>query len=276
VAFRIIRLMVLSLPAILLLPASIAFSQTVGSIYVDGLRGNDMNIGSEREPLKTLSAALAKVPDPLTNSVVIELAGAAYSSTGAHGMPPSTLQLMRRMTPGIKVTIRGHNDSSGRKPVLAWPGNPMIEASEGDWCVEDLLIGTRDKKQRRGIMVAGPAHVTLTEVAFYTRSFSDAAIYAHRGGKVSLRGAIRINDDLHEQADAETFAGIIADDHGLVQFVERDGASLSIGNGSLSAMYYGVIRLGCETAQKPLQHEARASRFLTPAGECVGRSPMIH
>jgi hypothetical protein len=66
---------------------------------------------------------------------------------------------------------------------------------------------------------------------------------------VSLRGAIRLNEHLHDKADPETFAGIIAEDHGLVRFVERDGASLEIGNGSLSASYYGVIRLGCEYAR---------------------------
>jgi hypothetical protein len=52
-----------------------------------------------------------------------------------------------------------------------------------------------------------------------------------------------------DKADAQTFAGINAEDHGLVRFVERTGASLDVGNGSLSASYYGVIRLGCETAK---------------------------
>jgi len=51
-----------------------------------------------------------------------------------------------------------------------------------------------------------------------------------------------------ERAEEETFAGIIATDHGIVRFAERAGASLEIGNGSLSAEYYGVIRLGCQTA----------------------------
>jgi hypothetical protein len=64
-----------------------------------------------------------------------------------------------------------------------------------------------------------------------------------------LRGDIKLNEHLHDKADAETFAGIIAEDHGLVRFVERAEASLDIGNGSLDASYYGVIRLGCETAR---------------------------
>lgn len=47
----------------------------------------------------------------------------------------------------------------------------------------------------------------------------------------------------------ESFAGIITTEQGIVRFHQREGASLEIGNGSLSAMYYGVIRLGCETAR---------------------------
>ena len=239
----------LLLTLFLFFSASVAYSQAATTLYVDGSKGDDRNLGNQHQPLKTLSRALAKITDPLKNSVVIELAGGQYSSTGSREMPSNSLQLMRRMMPGVKVTILGREDSSGEGPVLAWEGNPMIDAVEGDWCFEDLQIGTGQKSQRRGVMATGSAHVTLKNVVFRTRSLSDAAIYAHRGGKVSLRGAIRINDDLHEHADAETFAGSIADDHGLVQFVEREGASLDMGNGSLSATYYGVIRLGCETAR---------------------------
>lgn len=103
--------------------------------------------------------------------------------------------------------------------------------------------------QRRGAAVAGPAHVTLKDVTFRTRSHSDAGIHVHRGGRVSLRGAIRLNEHLHDEAPAESFCGIVATDHGTVQFVERDGASLDLGNGSLSVSYWGCIRLGCATAR---------------------------
>jgi subtilisin family serine protease len=239
----------LHLSLFLFFSVSVACSQAATTLYVDGSKGDDKNPGTQQQPLKTLSRALVNISDPVRNSVVIELAGGEYSSTGAREMPSNSLQLMRRMTPGVNVTIRGNGDSSAEKPVLAWEGTPMIDAVEGEWCFEDIQIGTGEKGQRRGVVATGPAHVTLKNVVFQTRSLSDAAIYAHRGGKVSLRGVIRINADLHEHADAETFAGIIADDHGLVQFVEREGASLDMGNGSLSAMYYGVIRLGCETAR---------------------------
>jgi hypothetical protein len=125
----------------------------------------------------------------------------------------------------------------------------MVDVREGVWWLENTQIGTGTKRQRRGVMVAGPGCVTLKNVTFRTRSLSDAAIYAQRGGLVELRGAIKLNEHLHERAEEETFAGIIATDHGIVRFAERDGASLEIGNGSLSASYYGVIGLGCKTAR---------------------------
>jgi subtilisin family serine protease len=245
ISHRVFSLLHLTL--FLYFSVSIACSQAATTLYVDGSKGDDKNPGNQQRPLKSLSRALVKISDPLKSSVVIELAGGEYSSTGSREMPSNSLQLMRRMMPGVKVTVRGRKDSSGKSPVLAWEGTPMIDAVEGEWCFEDLQIGAGDKSQQRGVMVVGPAHVSLKNVVLQTRN--GAAIYAHRGGKVSLRGAIRINPDFHEHADAETFAGIVADDHGLVRFVEREGASLDMGNGSLSAMYYGVIRLGCETAR---------------------------
>lgn len=97
-------------------------------------------------------------------------------------------------------------------------------------------------------MVQGPGEVTLKDVTFRTRSNSDAGIYAHRGGKVTLLVRIRLNEHLHDEAPDESFCGIIATDHGSVRFGERAGAVLEIGNGSLSASYWGAIRLGCERA----------------------------
>jgi hypothetical protein len=157
---------------------------------------------------------------------------------------------MRRMRPGVRVSIVGQTNRSGELPKMAWEGGAaMVDVREGVWWLENTQIGTGTKRQRRGVMVAGPGCVTLKNVTFRTRSLSDAAIYAQRGGLVELRGAIKLNEHLHERAEEETFAGIIATDHGIVRFAERDGASLEIGNGSLSASYYGVIGLGCKTAR---------------------------
>ena len=221
-----------------------------GGIYVDGLRGSDSAIGNSARPLKSISAAVALLPDPLSRSVDIYWVGGEYRSTGSRDMASGTLELMRRMRLGVTVRIIGRPDASGKLPVMAWEGGlAMVDVREGHWWLENVQIGSGSTRQRRGVMVTGPGHVTLKDTTFRTRSLSDAGIFSQRGGKVSLRSAIKLNEHLHDKADAETFAGIIAEDHGLVRFVERAGASLDIGNGSLSASYYGVIRLGCETAR---------------------------
>jgi hypothetical protein len=219
-------------------------------LYVDPERGREDYPGSRRRPVRTISGAIARLPDPLTRSVTIELPCGRYQTTGGRGMPDNVLELMVRMRPGVRVTIVGQVDERGRRPVLAWEGGrAMIDAREGNWSLEDVQIGTFTRRQRRGVMVAGPAHVALKTVSFRQRSLSDAGIYAHHGGQVSLYGAITLNEHLHDDADEETFCGIIATDHGLVRFREREGAALSLGNGSLSASYYGCIRLGCATAR---------------------------
>jgi hypothetical protein len=154
------------------------------------------------------------------------------------------------MRPGVRVDIVGRRDDKGGATVLAWEGQDlMIDVREGEWRLEDVQIGSGSTSQRRGVMVTGPGLAGLKNVTFRTRSVTDAGIYADRGGKVLLYGAIRLNEHLHEQTGEESFCGIIATDHGLVQFAQRDGSSLDMGNGSLSASYYGCIRLGCETAR---------------------------
>jgi hypothetical protein len=219
-------------------------------IYVNGAVGSDSAAGNKQHPLKSLSAAIARLPDPVLRSVTIEWIGGNDATTGGRAMSPVCLELMRRMRPGATVRIVGRTDRAGDVPKMSWEGGAaMVDAREGDWWLENIQIGIGTKRQRRGVMVAGPGCVTLKNVTFRTRSLSDAAIYAHRGGLVQLRGAIKLNETLHSQAGEETFAGIIATEHGMVRFAERDGASLTIGNGSLSASYYGVIRLDCKTAQ---------------------------
>jgi len=225
-----------------------ALSAPPEAIWVDPVRGQDGNAGSADKPLKTVSAAMKLLPDPLEQSVTIRLAPGTYATTGEHGMAPARLELMRRMRPGVRVQIVGAD--KGGAAVLAWEGDTaLVDVREGDWGLENVQIGTFSTRQRRGVMVAGPGTATLKNVTFRLRSLSDGGIYAHRGGQVMLRGRIALNEQLHEQADPETFCGIIAEDHGLVRFGEHEGASLDMGNGSLSASYYGVIRLGCETAR---------------------------
>lgn len=165
-------------------------------------------------------------------------------------MATNCLQLVRRMRPEVKVRFLGRPDRKGRLPVFAWEGGrALVDAREGVWRIENVQIGSGTTRQRRGILVAGAAHVTLKDVTFRTRSHSGGGIHAHRGGWVSLLGTIRMNEHLHETGGEETFCGIVATDHGRVKFAEQEGAHLDMGNGSLSASYYGCIRLGCETAR---------------------------
>ena len=219
-------------------------------MWVAAEKGRPGASGAQSDPCRSLSDAIARLPELLTHTVTIHLAAGNYSTTGAASMPPDRLELMRRMRPGVSVRIIGERGADGAVPHFAWEGGTaMVLATEGEWWIENVQIGTGTLRQRRGVMVTGPAQVTLKDVTFRTRSQSDAAIFADRGGMVLLRGAIRINEHLHDSAPEESFAGIIAIDHGTVRFAESDGASLDLGNGSLSASYYGCIGLGCKTAR---------------------------
>ncbi len=234
--------------AALAVVAAAALADAPATIHVNGETGSDAGDGTADRPLRTLSAAIARLPDPVTASVTVELAGAEHRTTGAVDMPANRLDLQRRMRPGVGVRIVG---ATSPMPVLAWEGGEaMVDAREGAWRLEHVQIGSFTRRQRRGVMVTGPAEVTLKDVTFRTRSQSDGAIYARRGGHVALRGAIRINEHLHEaRPEEDTFSGIIAAEHGHVAFEEREGASLDIGNGSLSATYYGCIELRCASAR---------------------------
>jgi len=231
-------------------PAQPKRSAVPKHIYVDAKAGKDRFSGTRARPLRTLSAAVSRLPDPLTESVTIELAPATHTTTGGHGMPENCLELMARMRPGVEVRIRGVSDRKGRRAILAWEGGrAMVDAREGTWRIDNVQIGSFTTLQRRGVFVTGSAHVKLGDVTFRTRSHSGGGIHAERGGWVSLYGHIRLNEHLHQEAEEETFSGIVATAGGRVKFEQRDGAHLDMGNGSLSASYYGVIRLGCKTAR---------------------------
>ena len=217
-------------------------------IHVDPRKGRDSSPGSRGRPLKTISAALARLPDPLHESVTIRLAAGTYDSTGGQGMPERTLELMVRMRPGVSVRLAGPEE--GEPAILAWRGERnMIDLREGSWRLSHLQIGSFSTSQRRGLTATGPGRAHLEDVRFRLRSHSDAGIWATAAGRVSLRGAIELNEHLHEEAEEETFCGILATDGGVVEFDQREGSSLSLGNGNLSVRSYGSIRLGCEKAR---------------------------
>lgn len=215
-------------------------------LYVDARRGSDKSPGSRTRPLRSLSAAIARLPDPLHKKVVIEMTPGSHTSTGSVGMPESCLQLMRRMSPDVQVELRG---STEKPTILAWHGaRRMVHATEGRWLFENLQIGTFETDQRRGVEVVGPAQVILEDVRLRLRGETGEAILATRGGLVRLRGTIALNEHLHDEAPDDSFSGILATDHGVVEFDDSDG-SLDLGNGTLSVRYYGQIRLGCESAR---------------------------
>ena len=219
-------------------------------IHVDPARGKDRNPGSRARPLKTISSALLLLPELLKQSITIQLAAGTYAGTGSDEMPGNELQLMRRMRPGVTVQLVGTLVDGQAATILAWEGgSSMIDVREGDWQLQDLVVGSNSTLQRRGVLVAGPAQLTLQDVSIRCRSFSGAGIMAHRAGRITLKGRIRLNEQLHDLAEDETFCGIVATEYGTVKFEQREGASLDMGNGSLSASYYGCIRLGCETAR---------------------------
>ena len=227
--------------------ASAAAQKT--KLWVDPQRGTSGASGTSDKPCRSLSEAIGLLPETLSQSVTIQVASGDYSTTGGQNMASDRLELMRRMRPGVAVRIVGMPGTDGTRPHFGWEGgSAMILVCEGEWWIENVQVGTFSTHQRRGVMVTGPAQVTLKDVTFRIRSQSDAAIYAERGGLALLRGAIRINEHLHDNAPEESFAGIIATDHGAVRFDDADGALLDIGNGSLMASYYGCIGLGCRTA----------------------------
>jgi hypothetical protein len=221
------------------------------SLWVNAERGRHGASGEEDTPCPSLAEAIERLPETLSQSVTIHVAPGIYSNSGGEKLHDDRLGLMRRMRPGVSVRIIGVSAADGAVPQLNWEGGglPMILVCDGEWWIENVQIGSGSLRQRRGVMVTTSAQVTLKDVTFRTRSQSDAAIYAERDGLALLRGAIRINEHLHNEAPDESFAGIVATDHGIVRFAESQRALLDIGNGSLSASYYGCIGLGCETAQ---------------------------
>jgi len=250
--FPILLVAILGICAVPRLEASTraVASERRTDLWVDQVKGREGANGTANKPCRSLSEAIELLPETVSHSMTIHVAGGTYPTTGAENMPAERLDLMRRMRPGVVVRIVGIAGADGALPQFAWEGGTaMVFVCEGQWWIENVQIGSGTTRQRRGVMVTGPAQVTLKEVTFRTRSQSDAAIHVERNGLALLRGAIRINEHLHDEAQEESFAGIVATDHGTVRFDETEGASLDIGNGSLSVSYYGCIGLGCKTAR---------------------------
>src|SRR5262245_52345825 len=106
-------------------------------VYVNGAEGTDSAIGDRQHPLKSLSAAISRLPDPLLRSVRIEWVGEMERTTGGRDMASDSLELMRRMRPGVRVSIIGQRDRAEEWPKMGWEGGAaMVDAREGDWWLE--------------------------------------------------------------------------------------------------------------------------------------------
>lgn len=222
-----------------------------GTLYVNGSRGNDLAAGTESAPLGTLQAAVKRLPAQIQEDQTIVLAEGSYARSAGE---PATLELNRPMREGAMVRIVGQ----GGPVVLNWraPEQAMISVTQGRWWLERLQIGSRLPDQHGGLRVTGPALVELHSVRIRTAHREVPGLRVTRGGMVHLYGQIELNEDLDEdRGRGESFCGIVAEYGGVVRFEHRENASLSIGNGSLSAKYYGVIELGCASARITSWHD---------------------
>lgn len=251
-AISILSLMVVS---VISLQAEVRTSEK--HIYVDGKRGSDRAAGSQNSPLKSLYAAIEHIPKEIDRTLTIHLAAGDYTTTGGQGMHAQCLELNRRMRLGAKVRIIG-NTADFAKPAtigavtLNWQSQKsrfLIVATEGHWTLENIQLGTRKPGQRHGISVAGPALLELHNVRIHTIGQKGPGLRAQHNGRIFLYGNIELNEDLRNSSGSEeSFCRIEAEYCGVVKFIQRKGATLTLGNGNLSASYYGVIELGCEEA----------------------------
>lgn len=111
---------------LLFVHSAVGAIQTVPpQLYVNGTDRGDSAIGDQQHPLKSLSAAIARLPDPLTRSMTIQWVAANETTTGGQDMSSVSLELMRRMRPGFRVTIVGPL-SATRGGVISLPDGEIV------------------------------------------------------------------------------------------------------------------------------------------------------
>ena len=229
--------------------------------YIDPVLGNDAGAGTVAQPWKTVATVIEHLPEVVTDHVRVYLAPGVYTTTGGRVIPASTLVLDRRMRRAsdflIDVSVyfigTGTNFHGLAEPgavLLNWGSTPLVHVLGGTWHFENVQIGNRTYPTTQQAVEAygTDSLVFLKDVRIHTGSQSGAGIVAGRGAEVRLAGAIELNEDLHETELANSFCGIVAMYQGAVRCVDS-GGTLSLGNGSLSAGYYGTVELGCATAR---------------------------
>jgi hypothetical protein len=249
-----------SVLAMIILFAAVGPTQTVRGdihLYVDATRGSDRADGSRASPLNSLYAAIKRLPKQINQAATIHIAQGAYEVTGPGKSDAESLELNRFMSNRAKVRIVGET-ANFEKPappggvVLNWRTRSsrfLITATQGHWTLENIQIGAKKPGQRAGISVAGPALLELRDVRIHTAGRKGPGLRAHNGGRIHLYGNIELNEDLREAGgNDDNFCRIEAEYAGVVKFMQKKEATLTLGNGNLSASYYGVIELGCEQA----------------------------
>jgi hypothetical protein len=227
-------------------------------IYVSYTAGGDQASGTAAQPLKTLAAAISRLPERIDEDVTIHLAPGHYPASGIQTQNGQPLELNRAMCNGAIVRIIGNKTdyrtaASPGSVVLDWESDSdfLIMATQGSWALQDVQIGTRKPRQRGGISVGGPAMLRLRNVRIHTQGGPNGrGLHAHHGGTIEMQGAIELNEDMHEKgADPDGHCRITAEYFGLVRFTQLEQSSLSVGNGNLDARYYGIIEVRCAEAK---------------------------
>ena len=223
--------------------------------YVDPVSGSDTATGTRSNPFRTVSAALARVPEVVATSFAIHLAPGTAPSTGAHGVPSGTLVLDRRTrrTSDSVVDVSVHFCGEGPgfgvpaepgQVVLDWGSTPLVEVKAGVWYFENVQLANRScSGSQQGLTVYGSESlVHLKAVRIRTGCHSGPGILASRSAEVRLYGAIELNEDLHDLAVAGSFCGIIAEYHAAVRFA--DARVPEPGQRVVECQVYGTIELG--------------------------------
>jgi hypothetical protein len=248
------------LAIMMILTAIVGKAETVVSeihLYVDGNKGSDSAAGKITTPLRTVNEALSRLPRVVEQDITIHIAPGNYDTTGGKGLYAEYLELNHPMRYGARVRIVGNtigfdNPAPAGSVIFNWRNHLsgfLIVATQGHWTLENIQVGTRQSDQRGGITSIGPAILELRDIRIHTMRQKGPGICAQHSGRIHLYGNIELNEDLcGSDGSDQNFCRIEAEYGGVVKFMQGEGATLTLGNGNLSAAYYGVIELGCEWA----------------------------
>ena len=198
---------ILAIILMVIVLADFSWAETTNNeihIYVDGTTGNDRNAGKINNPLKTINAAVKRLPRTINKFVTIHIAAGNYRTTGGMGLDAERLELNRPMHKNARVRIVGNtvdfDQPAGAGSVLLnWQTQSrdfLIVATQGHWTLENIQVGSRQSGQRRGIAVTGPAMLELRDDRIHTIGQKGPGICARYGGRIHLFGNIELNDDL--------------------------------------------------------------------------------